>query len=126
VNETIQSKSAVTSTSTWGFVIAALPLLLGLMGLNPTAADTAAVTDAVRHGETIYASAMAIVGTIMLFVGRYNARQPIHFLAPYEISAVTGRKIVADIPASFAKTRPLPPPPGSSGSFVNPPGVAQG
>lgn len=112
-NQTVvESKSAVTSTSTWGFVIAGLPLLLQLLGISPTSDDAAVIASAVHHGESIYASAMAIIGTVMLFVGRYNARQPIHFVTPFQIEAATGRKIAPVIPldvkvAMAAEPKPL-------------------
>jgi hypothetical protein len=76
----MQSKNVVQSTSAWGAVLLLIPAVLQLLGAPLSEQQVGQVQAAGASIDAIALHAMTIVGTIQMIIGRFNARQPLHFI----------------------------------------------
>lgn len=99
---TIESKHALKSVGAWGALIALAPMGGQMLGFTLSPADVAhiqqagtAAQDAVQHVQALYAEGIMLFGVVQMPIGRFNARQPLHFIpgGAYKIDAETGRRI---------------------------------
>jgi hypothetical protein len=76
----MKSKNVVQSTSAWGAVLLLIPIVFQLVGAPLTGEEVDQVSKAGAAIDGALLHLMTIVGTIQMIIGRFNARQPIHFL----------------------------------------------
>lgn len=91
----VESKPALLSTTAQGVLLMLLPLVARIMGVEfDPSTDAATVKDAVEKVNETYQNLIMLYGMGMVAWGRIKAKQPLHFLTPYSVDAVTGKKIV--------------------------------
>ena len=76
----MRSKNVVQSTSAWGAVLLLIPIVFQLLGSPLTTEEVEQVNKAGAALDGALLHLLTIVGTIQMIVGRFNARQPLHFL----------------------------------------------
>lgn len=93
----MDSKQALTSVSFWGGLTTLVPLLITMSGLHISQGEAVAaigqvhmVADSVQNG---YLALISLFGFLQMAIGRYNAKQRIHFLTPFKVDA-SGKKVV--------------------------------
>lgn len=101
MTDTIESKHATESVTTWGIVILTASQMMGA-GITP--GEAATVANAASELIGTYSHALAAIGIIMAALGRVNAKQPIHFMQPYKITP-DGKRVLevpADVKSAMA------------------------